>query len=210
MSLKLKKKKVTKIPPLEGGTYMGVCIGVIDIGNQYNDRYKKYDAKLMLMFEIPSETVTVDGEEKPRWLSREYTASLSEKAVLCKHLTSWRSKAFTEDELSEDGDGFDITTMLGEPCMLTVIVKDTNSGSHSQIENISAMPKGVPVPKTESELMAFDIDNRDEDIFTKLPDWIQTKIKKSTQYADKPPEENLDFPDDDGAGKITEEEECPI
>ncbi|MGM9631142.1 phage replication initiation protein, NGO0469 family [Butyricicoccus sp.] len=210
MSLKLKKKKVAKIPPLEGGTYMGVCIGVIDLGNQYNDHYKKYENKLMLMFEIPSETVTVEGEEKPRWLSREYTASLNEKSVLCNHLISWRSKAFTEDELSEDGDGFDITTMLGQSCMLTVVSREGDSGSYSRIENISAMPKGVPAPKTESELWAFDIDNRDEDVFAKLPEWIQTKIKKSTQYADKPPEENLDFPDDDGAGKITEEEECPI
>lgn len=210
MSLKLKRKKGAVIPPLENGTYMAVCIGVIDIGNQYNDRYKKYEEKLILIFEIPSETVMVDGEEKPRWMNAECTATLSARSYLYKYLTGWLSRELTEDELSEDGNGFDIATMLGKPCMLSITVKEGKKGGYNKIENIAAIPKGIPSPTTDAEMLAFDIDDRDEDVFAKLPEWIQTKIKKSTQYADKPPEENLDFPDDDGAGKVTEEEECPI
>lgn len=210
MSLKLKRKKRTTVPPLAGGTYLGICIGIIDLGEQYNQNFKNYADKLMLLFEISGETVNVDGEDKPRWLSREYTASLNEKAALYKHLVAWRSRDFTEGELDTDGDGFDIESMLGKPCMLTVIVKDGDNGTYNRIENIAALPKGVPAPTTEQELLAYDIDERDEEVFAKLPEWIQTKIKKSTQYADKPPEENLDFPDDDGAGKVTEEGECPI
>lgn len=210
MSLKLKRKKRTTVPPLAGGTYLGICIGIIDLGEQYNQNFKNYADKLMLLFEISGETVNVDGEDKPRWLSREYTASLNEKAALYKHLVAWRSRDFTEGELDTDGDGFDIKSMLGKPCMLTVIVKDGDNGAYNRIENIAALPKGVPAPTTEQELLAYDIDERDEEVFAKLPEWIQGKIKKSTQFADKPPEENLDFPDDDGAGKVTEEEECPI
>ena len=206
MSLKLKKKKVMQIPPLEGGTYMAICVGVVDLGEQYNSNYKNYSNKLMFLFEIPTETVSIDGEEKPRWLSREYTASLNEKAALHKHLVSWRSKDFSEDELAEDGEGFDISSMLGQPCMLTVIVKDGENGSYNKIENISGIPKGIPAPTTESELLAFDIDNRNEEVFDKLPEWIQNKIKKSTQYSDNPPAETVEF--EQPAANV--EEECPI
>ncbi|MDO5785431.1 MAG: hypothetical protein Q4P20_10265 [Eubacteriales bacterium] len=207
MGLKLRRKKSAVIPPLAGGTYMAVCIGIVDLGEQYNDNYKNYQSKLLLMFEIPTETVTVEGEEKPRWVSREYTASLSGKAALSKHLVGWRSKEFTEDELSEDGSGFDITTMLGKPCMLSITVKEGKNGSYNKIENIAAIPKGIPAPTTDAELLAFDIDDRDEDVFSKLPEWIQTKIKKSTQYSDNPPEDNVDFESGDQSG---DEEECPI
>lgn len=207
MSLKLRRKKGATIPPLEGGTYMAVCIGVVDLGEQYNENFKNYHDKLLLMFEIPTETVTVDGEEKPRWVSREYTALLNSKAALYKHLVGWRSRDFSEDELSEEGNGFDITSMLGEPCMLSVTVKEGKNGNYNKIENIAAIPKGIPAPVTESELLAFDIDDRDEEMFQKLPEWVQTKIKKSTQYADNPPEDNVDF----GAEKQpSDAEECPI
>lgn len=211
MSLKLKRKKRTTVPPLAGGTYLGICIGIIDIGEQYNQNFKNYSDKLMLLFEISGETVNVDGEDKPRWLSREYTASLNEKAALYKHLVAWRSRDFTEGELDTDGDGFDIESMLGKPCMLTVIVKDGDNGAYNRIENIAALPKGVPAPTTEQELLAYDIDERDEEVFAKLPEWIQCKIKKSTQFAENPPEDNLEEKSSEGDESEPEtEEECPI
>ena len=133
----------------------------------------------MLLFEISGETVNVDGEDKPRWLSREYTASLNEKAALYKHLVAWRSRDFTEGELDTDGDGFDIESMLGKPCMLTVIVKDGDNGAYNRIENIAALPKG--------------------------------KIKKSTQFAENPPEDDLEEKSSEGDESEPEtEEECPI
>lgn len=212
MSLKLKRKKRTTVPPLAGGTYLGICIGIIDIGEQYNQNFKNYADKLMLLFEISGETVNVDGEDKPRWLSREYTASLNEKAALYKHLVAWRSRDFTESELDTDGDGFNIESMLGKPCMLTVIVKDGDNGTYNRIENIAALPKGVPAPTTEQELLAYDIDERDEAVFAKLPEWIQDKIKKSTQFAENPPEDNLERAAEEVTGESAEEaeEECPI
>lgn len=209
MSLKLKRKKRTTVPPLAGGTYLGICIGIIDIGEQYNQNFKNYADKLMLLFEISGETVNVDGEDKPRWLSREYTASLNEKAALYKHLVAWRSRDFTESELDTDGDGFNIESMLGKPCMLTVIVKDGDNGTYNRIENIAALPKGVPAPTTEQELLAYDIDERDEAVFAKLPEWIQDKIKKSTQFAENPPEDNLEKHAVEEA-EPAEDEECPI
>ena len=58
MSLKLKRKKRTTVPPLAGGTYLGICIGIIDLGEQYNQNFKNYADKLMLLFEKINEMGT--------------------------------------------------------------------------------------------------------------------------------------------------------
>ena len=70
MSLKAKRKVVSSIPPMDGGTYMGVCVAVVDLGQQYKQFEKqkqgKYAEECMFIFEIPDERVEVDGEDKPR------------------------------------------------------------------------------------------------------------------------------------------------
>ena len=105
MSLKIKRKSGTSVPPMEAGTYPAVCIGIVDLGEQYSETFKKYSDKLLIIWEIPSQTIEIDGEDKPRWLSKDFAASLHEKSVLHKILVSWRGKAFTEKELTEDENG---------------------------------------------------------------------------------------------------------
>lgn len=65
MSLKAKRKVVSSIPPMDGGTYMGVCVAVVDLGQQYKQFEKqkqgKYAEECMFIFEIPDERVEVDG-----------------------------------------------------------------------------------------------------------------------------------------------------
>lgn len=73
MGLIVKKPEKTAIPPLTGGTYAAVCIGIVDLGEQYNERFKKVQNVVSLTFEIAGETVERGSGPEPRWLSREYT-----------------------------------------------------------------------------------------------------------------------------------------
>ena len=70
MSLKAKRKVVSSIPPMDGGTYMGVCVAVVDLGQQYKQFEKqkqgKYAEECMFIFEIPDERVEVDGARTSR------------------------------------------------------------------------------------------------------------------------------------------------
>ena len=217
MSLKAKRKPANNIPPLDGGTYMSVCVGVIDLGEQYRqfDKQKqgKYAEECMFIFEIPSERVQVDGEDKPRWLSsKRYTVSLHERSALYQMLTSWRGKALSDAELDPEGDGFDLMQMAGQGAMLSVSVVEKDDGSrHNKIEAVTGFPKGIPVPKTESEILVFDADDPDMEVFGKLPEWIQDIIRKSTQFADHAPDEKVDIPPDQEAQTAEPAgEECPI
>lgn len=193
MSLMVKRKKTNRIPPVAGGSYASACIGIIDIGEQYekfkDEKQGKYCSKVIFLFELLDETVNVDGEQKPRWLSMEMTQSLHERAKLYKTLTAWLGRPLTEDELSLTGSGFDLTQMLGKNCLLSVSLEEKDGEQYNKIIGVMGVPKGLKIGKPESETLLFDIDDRNEEVFEKLPEWIQKKIEKSTQYQIDPPEE---------------------
>ena len=213
MSLKAKRKPANNIPPVDGGTYMAVCIGVIDLGEQYRQFEKqkqgRYVNECMFIFEIPSERVQVDGEDKPRWLStKRLTVSLHERSALYQMLTSWRGRPLSDAELDPTGDGFDLSQMLGAGAMLSVSVVEQDDGSrHNKIEAVTGFPKGIEVPKVESEPLLFDADEPDMDMLEKMPEWIQDIIRKSTQFTENPPDEKIP---DENTGADPAGEECPI
>lgn len=191
MSLIIKKKKA--VAPLAAATYIGICVGVIDLGAQYSEKFKNYSHRVTLIWEIPSETVEVDGEQKPRWQSKEYNATLNEKGNLSKDLTSWRGKSLTQKEAEE---GFDLQMMLGRCAMLSITVEERDSGTYNRIGGIMGLPAGVPQPTTESELLSFDMDKWDDKVFETLPNWIREKIMRSTEYQEKhAPTDAVDFPE---------------
>ena len=205
MSLKIKKKSGSSVPPMDAGTYPAVCVGIVDLGRQYSETFKKYNDKALFIWEIPSQTIEIDGESKPRWLSKDFTSSFSEKSNLYNMLVSWRGKAFTEDELKEDKDGFvrfRIKDMLGAGCFLQVIVEEKDSGTYNRITSVIALPAGMEPPQAQNLLISFDVDEWDDEVFSSLPVWIQDRIKKSTQY------QKLHVPDsvvdvDTGGGQQT-------
>lgn len=200
MGLNVKNTKKASLPPIEAGTYTAVCVGVVDLGEQYSEKFKKYNDKILLVWELIGVSVEVDGEKKPRWLSKDFTASLGEKSNLSKFLVPWRGKAFTEDELN--GNGFELVEMLRLGCFMQVIVEERDGNCYNRITSVMAMPTGMPQPTTETKLFAFDMDNWDDSVFVELPQWVQERIQKSTQYAKAHAStESLDFPD----AKVPEE-----
>ena len=166
----------------------------------------------MFIFEIPDERVEVDGEDKPRWLSsRRFTVSLHERAALFQMLTAWRGKALTDAELDPAGEGFDLMQMAGVPAMLSVTVVEKDDGSkYNRIEAVTGFPKGLPAPQPESEILVFDADEPDMEVFGKLPEWVQDIIRKSTQFADNAPEEKVDIPSEEPETPPDSKGACPI
>lgn len=213
MSLKnLTYKAAVDIPPLPIDTYMGVCIAVVDLGEQYQqyDKQKqgKYVNECMFIFEIPGERIQIDGEDKPRWVNRRVNQSLYSTSALYGILESWRGHPLTEQEKVS---GVDLTALNGKPAMLSVTIKEGKDGKERNvITGISKFPKGITPPQPESELLIFDIDEPDMETFNKLPKWIQNIIEKSTQFARNPPTENVEFSDITENQDDVQEGVCPI
>ena len=173
------ESNVTKFPPLEAGTYLARSYGLIDLGTQHSDAYDKDQHKILIMWELPTETFETENGIETRVLSKQYTCSLSDNANLRKDLEAWRGKKFTEDELR----GFDLRKVIGVPCQLSVVPTEKNGKTYTNIGAVVSIPKGTTVPEMVHSKVIFDID--EEGAFQAmeiLPEWIQARIKESVEY----------------------------
>ena len=180
MSLTVSEKSGPSTPPIPAGTYLAVCSMMVDLGLQYNERFGNTQQKVLIGWEIPGETIEIDGEEKPRMISKQYTASLSAKATLRKDLESWRGKSFTPEELK----AFDMKTIVGASCMLSIIhAKSTTTGNpYAKISGVMAVPKGMPRATLSEPPITLDLDTCDLADVQKLPNWIAEMIMNSETY----------------------------
>mgnify|MGYP000522440576 CR=1 FL=1 len=209
--MRIKDKAKPKVPAIEPGVYMAVCVGVIDLGEQYSEMFKNYRNEVQIVWEIPSETVEIDGETKPRQLSRTFSVATSRKANLRAIISSWNGKTYSDDEFGE----LDLFAQIGKPCMLNVVLND--SGEYSNVDSVVPMPKGVPAPVSTTPPIRWDMDAWDDAVFQTLPEWARDKIKKSTQYTKQhTPTDKIDFQDNGEPAtapqseSTVKKESCPI
>ena len=209
--MRIKDKAKPKVPAIEPGVYMAVCVGVIDLGEQYSEMFKNYRNEVQIVWEIPSETVEIDGETKPRQLSRTFSVATSKKANLRAIISSWNGKTYSDEEFGE----LDLFVQIGKPCMLNVVLND--SGEYSNVDSVVPMPKGVPAPVSTTPPIRWDMDAWDDAVFQTLPEWARDKIKKSTQYTKQhTPTDKIDFQDNGEPAtapqseSTVKKESCPI
>lgn len=204
---KIKDRTKPSIPPVAPGTYTAICVHAIEIGEQLTtfQGSKSYKNQVLYTFELVGEFVEIDGEKKPRTLSKRFNIPKNEKSEnsgLRKFIESWRGKKFTNEEWGE----FDTNDPVGEECMLGVVLNDT--GEYANIDTVMGLPKGMSAGTPKSELIRFDIEPWVQEAFDKLPEWAQDIIKKSTQYQkEHAPDTVIEVKQEADSKKP---EECPI
>lgn len=179
--MKIRDKVKPSLPPVPGGTYLGICVYSIEVGEQlceFKDKGKSYNNQVMLGFELCGITVEIDGKQEPRVLGRTFNIAKSKNAGLRKFIGAWEAKELSDDEFLDT----DTNDYVGRPAFLTVVLNET--GEYSNIESIAPLPTGLPisVPAPTSQLIRFNMDPWDQTAFEKLPEWAQEKIKKSSEY----------------------------
>lgn len=167
------------------GNHIARCYQMIEIGtvNELIMGKSQTLRKVRIGWELPLETREFkegDGE-KPFVISKEYTLSMHEKSNLRKDLKSWRGRDFTETEAKS----FDITKLMGVPCMLNIIHQPSKDGSrvYANISGVTPMPKGVKCPPQFNDTFELSYDEFDQEVFETLPDFIKDKMKGSLEYA---------------------------
>lgn len=187
---------------IPAGNYIARCYQMLEIGTitEVVMGKQKIQQKVRIGWELPLETKVFKEEngEQPLVISKEYTLSMNEKANLRLMLKSWRGKDFTEEEAK----AFDITKLLGVPCMLNVIHKPSKSDPtkiYEEIAGITPVPKGITVPPQVNKTLLLQYDAFDRELFESLPDFIKTKIQSSLEYAaiNQPHARQMDNGNDD-------------
>lgn len=170
---------------IPAGNYVARCYRMIQIGTIETEYLgeKKMLHKVRVGFELPLELKVYKEEngEQPLVIDKEYTLSMGEKANLRKDLQSWRGKAFTDQEASK----FDITKLIGAPCMLNIIHvcgKKDPSKTYQSIAGITPLPKGFSCPESINQKQILSYDSFDLQLFESLPDFIKDQIKSSLEY----------------------------
>ena len=113
MSLTVSQPKQNDFTPIPDGTYLGVCSMIVDLGMIYSETYKKSQRKVMIGWQLPEETIEVNGKPEPRVVTNRYTATLSENGNLYRDLIAWRGRPFTGEELIV----FDLVNIIGTSCL---------------------------------------------------------------------------------------------
>lgn len=176
------KKGGNSYEPLAAGNYAARCISMIHVGTIEEEfkGVKKWMDKVILTWEIPDEQkeFTEGKGLQPYVFSKDFTLSMYEKAALRKYLEGWRGKAFTNDE----ADAFDITALIGKTCLINIIHTEKGDKTYANISGVSAMPKGMTCLPQINPTVIFNVDEFDQDVFDKLHEFVQNKIKRSKEY----------------------------
>jgi len=173
------------------GSDVARCYLLVDMGEQLSDGKfgQSVQHKIRLGWEVFGEdetgaplTVEIDGVQRQMTIGKTYTLSLNEKAGLRKDLISWRGRDFTPDEL----EGFDITNILNVYCMLNITTSEKDGKTYTNISAITPLPSSMKnlKPQPDHEVVMFNLDEPDWQVFEALPDWLSDTIKKSPQYAE--------------------------
>lgn len=133
-------KKGATYPACPGGSHIGICIDVVDLGmvkSTYSGKTKTQH-KIRIIWSVAE--LREDG--RPYQVSKRYTLSLHEKSALRKDLESWRGKPFTDAQL----EGWDVEGVIGVGAMLSVVENAQGGSIYANVAAIMLPPKGMALP----------------------------------------------------------------
>ncbi len=177
------KESESKYTPVPVGNHPARCYGMVSLGTQAGKNPKFPPTfQVVLLFEFPNEQLEISGEKKPMAISKflnAYLGSSAKPSKTSQFLTSWRSRPFTEQELA----GFDISKVVGAPCLLNVVHTQKDGKLREEIASISPLPKGMTMANQINPSVVYEIEMGRNDVFSKLPEWMQKMIAKCEEWS---------------------------
>lgn len=176
---------------MPAGTVQAVCYAVWDLGKQkvvWNNE-EKIQKKVIIAWET-THTMKNEGEYfgKRMVVSKRYTNMLFEKATLCKDIESWRGKAFTKEEK----EGFDLETLVGVNCLLSIVHNDSKGKTYANVSNVSQIMAGqkklIPENNKEAPEWVRKIQGSDTEKSKKIYD--TSKTGERIEFMDKLDDDN--------------------
>lgn len=169
------------------GVHLARCYRIIDLGTQKTTYMgqSKMSPKVLFQFEVHTENedgtplLTQDG--KPLSISKQYTLSLGENAIMRRDLQSWRGKGFTPEELKM----FELENVLGQWCMINVVHTSKDGKTYANVDNITPVPAAIKkngLPEGANPPALFSIRSADMAMFDTFSDYIKDKIRSAPEW----------------------------
>ncbi len=177
------KESEVKFELVPAGNHIARCYSMIEIGTEEQEFQgkKKSLYKVRVTWELPNEKKVFDPSkgEQPFSISKDYTLSMFDQAALRQDLESWRGKPFNETEAK----AFDITKLIGVPCLLNVVHTKSQKGSdYSKIAGVTPLPKGFICPPQVNTSFVFAYDEWNDQKFAGLPEYLRKRIEATPEF----------------------------
>lgn len=210
-------------PILEVGTYPARLVRIIDLGIQPQKAFKgepkppahqvDWTYELLDVYMLDKEGNEL--EDKPRWVRERFNVNRPE-ADLAK--STKRYKALDPEELFD----WDMTKLIGMPCMITITHGDNKKDPtrpYENVGNVTAMraKDAAKAPELQNPSVVFTLDEPNMEVFHKFPQWLQDLIKGNLEFKGsllerslgggkgsakgKQQDEPVDAPDEDEEGE---------
>jgi len=184
------EKKQFERPPA-GWTLM-VCSRLIDKGTHWvppkDNKPGKYVRKLSIGYELQHLMTEGEFAGQPFVVYANFNYSMFKNSFLCKHIESWRGKAF-EDQ--EEANKFNLAKLIGQPAYGNII----RNGDFDNIQPIGPVPDGMTAPEIKGKTILIDQANLDPKEVEKLSEKMRERVmsaeerKEGTQMG-KPSSQN--------------------
>lgn len=151
------------------GTHPAVLVGLIDLGTQHEEfnGEAKWSRQALLVWELPTKK-RKDG--KPFLMDAVVTLSLNEKAKLRK----WAEAML--DAKIQDGAPFDISTLIGKACMVSV---QLNEKGYAKVSAVTGFPDmGIPAPAAATPAFLCSLDDFKAGTRA-IPEWVPWQWSKA-------------------------------
>lgn len=174
--------------PAPKGTHEARCVSIIDMGTQPGSKqFPEPKRKIRFGFELLGKE-TPDGKSfvayremaLSNWIPPATTKSgkknTQQPSALMQMLKAW---------MDVDDREYEIDNVLGEYAKVTVIHTTSSNGKvYDNVDEVTELPK-KPKVKGKEPLVSFYMDEAplDMEAFESLPDWLQTKIASSPEFA---------------------------
>ena len=161
------------------GSFPARLVKLVDLGEQYNEKFEKWNYQVTLTWELPTKLLTEgDFAGKPFLISRTVTNSMHPKATLRGIIGGWIG-SLTDAQ----ADDFDLSKLIGQACMLSVVHVAVGDKTYANIGGVIALPDGMDCPPQITDTVEFDLDSFSAEVYDGLPDWQKEKIGKSKNFA---------------------------
>jgi hypothetical protein len=205
MPLNLGQTKKSTGPLVPAGSHIARCYAVIEMGTHTEEgKYGvKTNRKLRFSWELPDVTHVFDEAKGPQPMAIHMMVNFigGPRSTLVKMLEAWRGRSFTKEEQQS----FEIKNVLGAPCMLNVIHKETETGTYANVDSVAPLParlrKDMPGPINHP--IYYEVEMGHNTIYKTLPEWMQDFISKSEEWTedlgkgDEPPDNVIFQPEKD-------------
>lgn len=155
------------------GKHQARLVLIVDMGTQKGSKlYPEEKRKIRFGFEILGKK-TKSGQKFVSYIEPVLSNSTKPKSKLMTILEDW---------LDVTDKHYNIDDALGK--YATIKVSHSSDGKYDNIDSILPL-NGKPVEKGTEKLVSFYMDEAplDMDTFEGLPDWMQTKIAGSPEFA---------------------------